>query len=143
MESPASFDWNWSRLSELMATSGRLFHIHETSGKKECLADRVRVYGTRNLSPSPLVLVFRCVSWSLIGMSTTRHKAAPHAKHHGGAGFPSPFAQGVPAEGAKHCSDATLPGVIVADKASIPALGALKLVCVEFGVWVPECRGGL
>ena len=71
MESPVSCDLNWSRLlSELMATSARLFQIRETSGKKECLADRVRVYGTRNLSPLPLVLVFRCVRWSSIGMST-------------------------------------------------------------------------
>ena len=140
MESPASCDLNGSRLSELMATSGRLFQIRETSGKKECLADRVRVYGTRNLSPLPLVLVLRCVRWSL---NRDVHKAAPHAKHHGGAGFPSPFGQGVPVKGAKHRSDAALPGVIVADKASVSALGALELVCIGFGVWVPGCGGVL
>ena len=71
------------------------------------------------------------------------HKAAPHAKHHGGAGFPSPFGQGVPVKGAKHRSDAALPGVIVADKASVSALGALELVCIGFGVWVPDCGGVL
>ena len=63
------------------------------------------------------------------------HKAAPHAKHHGGAGFPSPFGQGVPVKGAKHRSDSALPGVIVADKASIylrwvrSSLSASDLVC--------------
>ena len=44
------------------------------------------------------------------------HKAAPHAKHHGGAWFPFPFGQGVPVKGVKHCSDAALPGVLVADR---------------------------
>ena len=71
------------------------------------------------------------------------HKPAPYAKHHGGAGFPSPFCQGVLVKGAKHRSDAALPEVIVADKASISALGAFELVCVGFGVWVPDCRGVL
>ena len=65
----------------------------------------------------------------------------PHTKRHGGTGFPSPFGQGVPVKGAKHRSDASLPGVIVADKASISALGMLELVCVGFGVLVPDCRG--
>ena len=71
------------------------------------------------------------------------HKAAPHAEHNGGTGFHSPFGQGVPVEGAKHRSDASLPGVVGTDKASISALGALELVCVGFGVWVPDCRGVL
>ena len=73
--------------------------------------------------------MFRCevvLNWDV-------HKAAPHAKHHGGAGFPSPFGQGVPVKGAQHRSDAALPGVTVADKASIYALGALELVCIGFG----------
>ena len=38
-----------TRLSELMAISGRSFHIRETSGKNACLADRVQVYGTTEL----------------------------------------------------------------------------------------------
>ena len=71
------------------------------------------------------------------------HKAAPHAKHHGGAGFPSHFGQGVPVKGAKHRSDAALLGVIVADKASISALGAFELVRVGFGACIPDCRGVL
>ena len=43
--------------------------MRETLGKKECLGDRVRVYGTRNLSPLPLVLVVRRLR-SSSGMST-------------------------------------------------------------------------
>ena len=76
--------------------------------------ESLRVYGTRNLLSLPLVLVVRCVRW--------------YAKHYGGAGISSPCSQCVLAVGAKHRSDAALPGVIVADKVSISALGALEFV---------------
>ena len=81
-------------------------------------------------------MCYKVVKWDV-------HKAAPHAKHHGGSGFSFPFGQGVLAKGAKHRNDAALPGVIVADKASISMISALELVCVGFAVWVPDCRGVL
>ena len=54
MVSPANLDLKVSRLSALVASSGMLFQICVVSGKNECLAERVREYGTRlRVSSSP------------------------------------------------------------------------------------------
>ena len=70
MVSPANLDLKVSRFSALVASSGMLFQIRVASGKNECLAERVREYGTRNFSEFPLVLVVSWVKCWSSGMST-------------------------------------------------------------------------
>ena len=138
MVSPDSRDLKESRLAALTASSGRLFQIRVTSGRMECLAAKVMGVGYPKLvrvSSRP------CVEARQVIIKWDVDKPVAEAVHHRGAGFGSPLSEGVPSERVEHIGHAAFTRVVSTGEACIPPLGALQLVDVALGMWVPDRPG--